>query len=158
SSPGVELAEGSCLDQGPIEAARCVVDPDRTMREDSLRAIVLALLVALAGALPARADDQADDLAKKISNPIASLISVPLQLNYDCCYGLNDGNRVTLNVQPVIPFKLDKDLTLIVRTIVPIVDMGETVHGAGSHFGIGDTTQSFFLSPTPDPGGWIWGV
>jgi hypothetical protein len=122
-----------------------------------VRALLLALLLLLAAALPASADDESD-LAEKTANPISSLISIPFQLNYDCCYGPSDGERITLNVQPVIPFKLDSTWNLIVRTIVPIVDQEETIHGGGSNFGLGDTTQSFFFSPNAAPGGWIWGA
>ena len=64
---------------------------------------------ALALAIPARAqDEQAAELAKKLANPVASLISVPLQYNDDDYGGANDGAAVSrLNVQPVIPFSLN---------------------------------------------------
>jgi hypothetical protein len=114
-------------------------------------------LFALTGSIAARADDDSD-LAKQTANPISSLISVPFQLNYDCCYGPSNGDRFTLNVQPVIPFKLNSDWNLIVRTIVPIVDQAETTSGGGEHFGLGDTTQSFFFSPDATVDGWIWGA
>ena len=70
------------------------------------RILLLALgLAACAAAAPARAQaDQAAELAKKLSNPVASLISVPLQYNYDEYGGANDGASVDrLNIQPVIP-------------------------------------------------------
>src|SRR5215510_10779253 len=50
---------------------------------------------------PAAGD--AADLAKKLSNPIASLISFPLQNNFDFKMGAGSGWRYTLNIQPVIP-------------------------------------------------------
>jgi hypothetical protein len=102
--------------------------------------------------------DDASDLANKLSNPVSSLISLPFQFNYDCCYGPDDGHRVTLNIQPVVPFKLDDDWSLIVRTILPVIEQGETSFADTDHFGLSDTTQSFFFSPTPAPGGWIWGA
>jgi hypothetical protein len=83
---------------------------------------------------------------------------VPFQFNYDCCIGPKDGDRVTLNIQPVIPFALNDDLTLIVRTITPLIAQEEPAPGVGSRFGLGDVTQSFFLAPTPAPGGIIWGA
>jgi len=66
---------------------------------------------ALALSVPARAqDNQAAELAKKLANPVASLISVPLQYNYDEYGGANDGAAVSkLVIQPVIPFSLNED-------------------------------------------------
>ena len=61
------------------------------------------------------------EIAKQLANPVASLISVPFQHNFDCCFGPEDAFRYTLNVQPVIPFALTPDWNLIVRTIVPTV-------------------------------------
>ena len=51
-----------------------------------------------------------DDLADKIQNPFASLISVPFQNNMDFDVGPFDRTRNTLNIQPVIPFKLSEDI------------------------------------------------
>jgi len=133
-----------------------------------MRRFWLALTVALLAfwlsiaivlfASPAWAQTDDADLANKLSNPVSDLISVPFQFNYDCCYGPEDGGRFTLNIQPVVPFHLGADWTLIVRTILPVVTQQETVGGLGDHSGLGDTLQSFFFSPTPSPGGIIWGV
>jgi hypothetical protein len=107
---------------------------------------------------PAAANDAAA-LAKQLSNPVASLISFPLQVNYDSGLGLTgDGERIVVNVQPVVPFSLDEEWNLISRTILPIVDQSDIVPGT-SQSGIGDVVQSLFLSPVaPTPGGWIWGA
>lgn len=120
---------------------------------------IASLLIAIGVAAPAAAlaDDQDADLAKQLSNPVASLISVPLQNNFDCCVGPAGGLRDTLNIQPVIPFALSPQWNLITRTILPVVYQGETTKGAGDNFGVGDITQSFFFSPR-NGGGLIWGV
>jgi len=109
----------------------------------------------------AAADDKAAaaELAKKLSNPVASLISVPIQNNWDFGYGSANAMRYTANIQPVIPFSLNKDWNLITRTILPIVYAESPVVGGSSKFGLGDTVQSLWLSPkAPTSGGWIWGA
>jgi hypothetical protein len=105
------------------------------------------------------AGDSADELSKKLANPVASLISAPLQSNFDFSGGPNhDGWRYLLNVQPVIPLNLNDDWNLIIRTIVPVIYQNKLVNNQ-DQFGLGDTNQSFFFSPTkPGPGGLIWGV
>jgi hypothetical protein len=126
----------------------------------SRRRPVLALSAAACFLAPALAHAQDDnaELAKKLSNPVSSLISVPLQLNYDCCYGPRDGNRYTLNVQPVIPVSLNQDWNLIIRTVVPIVRQGRAYPGDDTAFGLSDTTQSFFFSPKAGHDGVTWAI
>jgi hypothetical protein len=102
----------------------------------------------------------ADELAKQLSNPVANLTSVPLQLNYDDGYGPpGDGDRLLLNVQPVVPMSISETWNLISRTIVPVASQDDVVAGSGSQSGLGDTTQSLFFSPKAlTSSGWIWGV
>jgi hypothetical protein len=108
----------------------------------------LAFLSALIGMAPANAWAQDSDIQQKLSNPIASLTIIPLQLNYDTGIGpAEDGDRWTLNVQPVIPFKLDQEWTLVVRTIIPIIKQDDIFPGAEDQFGLGDSLQSFFFVP-----------
>ncbi|MBP6625792.1 MAG: hypothetical protein KA187_00085, partial [Arenimonas sp.] len=83
-----------------------------------------ALLPATAPSLVFAQD--VDALAKKLSNPIASLSSVPLQLNWDTDLGVDgEGERLTLNVQPVIPVSISDDWNMISRTILPITNQSD---------------------------------
>ncbi len=97
-------------------------------------AVMLCVIVPV---LPSLADETggADEssLAMQLSNPVAALISVPLQLNYDQDIGpADDGDRWLLNVQPVIPFELNDDWNLISRTILPLVRQSDIFPGAGT--------------------------
>jgi len=79
--------------------------------------------------------DQAAELAKKLQNPIASLISFPLQSNFDFRIGPSDeGWRYTLNIQPVIPISIASDWNLIVRTIIPYIHQEDVFKGRARIF------------------------
>jgi hypothetical protein len=118
---------------------------------------VLAALAMLGYSGHAAAD--AAELAKQLSNPIAALIQVPFQYNWDTGIGAADADRSILNIQPVIPFSISEDWNLISRTILPIIDADAPVAGGEDHSGTGDTVQSLFLGPkAPTASGWIWGA
>ena len=119
---------------------------------------LLALCGYVAAAEPDKEHDEAADLAKTVQNPLATLVSLPLQFNF------NDGARppgstqdrrfFNLNVQPVIPFPGEK-WNIISRTIIPInsvpIDENESV------FGLGDVNLSLFWSPAK-ASHLVWGV
>jgi len=108
--------------------------------------------LALYGSTAVQGQDEAD-LAATIQNPLANLVSLPLQFNFNDGVGEfdpNDPNRdydrrqFNLNVQPVIPFPGEK-WNLITRTIIPVNSV--PVDDTDSVFGIGDTSLSLFWSP-----------
>ncbi len=123
-------------------------------------AIAMTAVSAQAQESEASGDASAQDLAQQLANPVASLISLPLQFNYDRQIGADDeGERFTLNVQPVIPIRLNDKWNLISRTILPIIDQSNIAPGSGSQNGLGDVLQSAFFSPAaPTASGWIWGA
>lgn len=125
----------------------------------SVLGLVMAGLPTLAQEAALSDQERAAELAKKLSNPVAALISVPLQNNFDFGAGPNDdGFQYRLNIQPVVPISLNEDWNLISRTILPFICQ-EDVIGTSSQTGLGDTVQSLFLSPqAPGPGGLIWGA
>lgn len=110
--------------------------------------------------VPLLAQEDAAGLAKKLANPVAALISVPLQLNYDSGFGPEgDGDKWVLNLQPVVPISIDEKWNLISRTILPVVSQHDLFPGAGTQSGISDIVQSVFFSPKePTASGWIWGI
>ena len=106
-------------------------------------------------------------LAKAAQNPIASLISLPIQWNSTPStqwapnvtipsadpslppvrtnFKANQTQNV-VNVQPVIPFKVSDGLTLVTRTIVPFISQpgprGTSIQS------LGDINPSVFFVPT----------
>lgn len=128
------------------------------MKHSILHTLGLATVMATTPVFAQTAAPNADELAKKLANPVASLISVPFQSNFDFGIGANDGYRYTLNVQPVIPFSLNEHWNLISRTIVPLIHQ-EDVFGSSTQDGLSDIVQSLFFSPkAPTSGGWILGA
>jgi len=125
-----------------------------------LAPLVIFYMTGNALAEEGQAEPDAAELAKKLANPVSSLISMPLQLNFDDNIGpLDQGSRVTLNIQPVIPITLNEDWNLISRTILPVISQKDIFPGSGSQSGLGDTIQSLFFSPAePTASGWIWGA
>jgi hypothetical protein len=105
-------------------------------------------------------EDQTANLQKATQNPVASLISVPLQNNTN--FGANPGyrNQNVLDIQPVIPIGITKDWNLLVRWITPIIYQ-PVPNAPGTpetgEFGLGDMQPTFFISPRK-PGKLIWGV
>jgi hypothetical protein len=121
---------------------------------------ILALSPAVWAQQNPEDEDQTANLQKATQNPVASLISVPLQNNTN--FGANPGyrNQNVLDIQPVIPIGITKDWNLLVRWITPIIYQ-PVPNAPGTpetgEFGLGDMQPTFFISPRK-PGKLIWGV
>ena len=138
---------------------------NRSKKRTRMKTWAYIMVVAVIGSTltitaAAQEDEKAAELAKKLANPVASLISVPVQYNYDEYGGANDGAAVsTVIIQPVIPFSLNAQWNVITRTIMPLIDRQDFPVAALNESGLGDIVASQFFSPkSPTAGGWIWGV
>lgn len=98
-----------------------------------------------------------EELAKAAQNPVAKLISVPFQNNFNFGMGPNNAMQYVLNIQPVIPITLSEDWNLITRTIMPIINQPSPAPGIPPASGLGDINPTFFLSPAKS-GKLFWGV
>ena len=120
----------------------------------------LFALFAVAATAHAQGPDSDADLAQELTNPLANLITLPIQLNYDRGLGpLDDGEQWRTNVQPVVPFEINDEWNLITRTIAPVIWQDDVFPGTGSQFGLGDVNLTLFFSPRqPTAGGVTWGA
>lgn len=85
----------------------------------------------------ATAQDAAE-LAKAVQNPIANLISLPIQWNINFDAGPLEKTQHVVNVQPVLPFELNEDWNIITRTILPLISQPAFGQGQSRENGIGD--------------------
>jgi hypothetical protein len=114
--------------------------------------LAVAMSVMCRGAVPACAQESsgqgASEIAKQAQNPIANVISVPLENDFYPHTGIDKDDSYVLEMKPVVPFKLGSDWNLITRTIIPIAqvpDLSPTIQGTT---GLGDIQTSLFFSPT----------
>jgi hypothetical protein len=112
---------------------------------------------AASQAAPAATPDETESLARQVQNPVASLISVPMQSNFNFGVGPDDDLQYILNVQPVIPMGIGEDWNLIARPIFPLIYQPTLAPGIGDVFGLGDAQLQMYLSPSR-PGRFIWGA
>ena len=104
------------------------------------------------------APTDAKALAVKLQNPVADLISVQFQNNFNFGVGENNGTLYLMNFQPVIPLHVTTEWNYIVRPILPFISTSN-VYGPGYVSGLGDLELETFLSPVkPGPFGIIWGI
>lgn len=103
---------------------------------------------------PAHAQPTAEELSQQAANPIANLVSLPIQNNTDYGLGPNDRARNVMNIQPVVPVAGGKLLT---RTIFPVVWLPDLAKDSGFRTtGLGDVLFTAFY--VPESASLIWGV
>ena len=125
------------------------------MHRKSMSFSTLFILTAILFVVPVLADQ---DLAKQVQNPVADLISLPIQNNTNFGIGPDDEIQNIANIQPVWPVSIGNEWNLITRTILPIVSQPDILTGGEDRVnGLGDTTFTGFFSPTK-AGQLTWGV
>jgi hypothetical protein len=152
--------------------------------------ITMALCLFVGNAVPSGAQQESavqeqagpagtGALQRAVQNPIASLISVPVQNNSNFGVGPFDRTQNVLNIQPVIPIRAGENWNVIIRWIAPVIWQpapgttnlevfgieentpaylaAQDAQQSAGVFGFGDMTPTFFFSPAK-PGKLIWGA
>ncbi len=100
----------------------------------------------------------AADAGKDAQNPLASLISIPIENDYNFGLGPFDRNQTLLIFKPVVPFELGGGWNLVTRTIIPtFIPQPITTTPSKDVYGLGDINPSFFFV-APPKGILTWGV
>lgn len=102
-------------------------------------------------------DTSTEALRKAAQNPVADMISLPFQNNTNFNVGPSNKPQNVLNIQPVIPFKVNQDWNLITRWVSPVIYQPRLSPNDGAQFGLGNFQPSFFLSPAKVDK-FVWGV
>src|SRR5437016_3958737 len=110
-------------------------------------AIITFVALSLAAPLVATAQEGADETDRATQNPIADQIKVQFQNDFTSATGPNSRTQYLQNMIPTVPFVLNENWNLIVRTDLPIINQPLPEVGAGSALGIGDLNPTFYLSP-----------
>ena len=95
---------------------------------------------------------------KEAQNPIASMISLPIQENWN--FNIGPANRVqnVMNIQPVIPVSLGEHWNLITRWVTPVIYQpypvlipqpsgAPVLYQSSGTYGLGDMQPQFYFSP-----------
>lgn len=120
-------------------------------RVTAVSAIILCLASAVIGVAA-----EVDEFTKATQNPLAHIISVPLQNNTSFNIGPFGRKQNVLKIQPVIPFQAGP-LTFASRTIIPVTSQPDVAAAAGTTTGLGDVATTLFVSPSVS-GKVIWGI
>src|ERR1700745_2020852 len=121
------------------------------------RIILISMVYFLFAQTPAFSQNSQEDLRKIARNPFADEIELPFVEDVTFSQGPFSRNANSLQLQPLFPISITGDWLLITRIVTTaIVYQPNSVASSGGTTGFGDTTISFFLTPTR-PGRLVWG-
>lgn len=148
-----------------------------SVRRAQIAAAIGGILIAIAASesIAQTETDSAKDarhrkaeasLAKAAQNPVANMMSLPLQWNFYTAGGLGSKSAMVLNVQPVLPLPIGEKWLIVSRTIVPFTSIplpgvvpaiDTSPLGGPRASGIADIEeQAYFTSAKP--GKFTWAV
>lgn len=115
---------------------------------------------------PAQQAELQQAIIKASQNPVGNIAILPFQFNNNYGIGPYTRYQFNMNFQPVVPIMLSKNLNLVARSIIPVINNPSNApppvcaspYGCGSTFGIGDIQQQFFFAPKTKPGALVWGA
>jgi hypothetical protein len=116
------------------------------MRSFKLYLAMLSLIFGV-NVVIAQEEHSAENLAKIATNPIANMITVPFQFNFNFDMGTYNRYGTVLNLQPVIPYKLNSKWNVVNRMMIPIMQKPDNAP-SGSTYGTGNINMSMFLTPS----------
>ena len=127
------------------------------MKTKNRNLTVIVVVLLLLSTVMVQAQDDAAELAKKTANPIASVISLPIQFNFNFGLGEFDRTQTLVNIMPVLPFALNDNINVINRVIIPVINQPDITQETGGTFGVGNINYSAFFTPAK-AGKIIWGI
>ena len=139
----------------------------RVTNIQSALAVVIgsALIIAPAGVSRAQTETDsakavrhnaaAANLAKAAQNPVANMVSLPLQWNFTSGGGLDSSTALVLNVQPVLPLPIGERWLIVSRTVVPFVSL--PLPNGRQTSGIADIQEQAYFTKSK-PGRFTWAL
>ncbi|MBY0500754.1 MAG: neuromedin U [Alphaproteobacteria bacterium] len=90
-------------------------------------------------------------------NPLSDLFHFPFQNNFNFGFDHKNQPQLLTNIQPIIPVKLNHDIKLVLRPILPVLYQVDTWRPKKHVFGLGDFNPELFFTTTKGSK-IMWGV